>query len=200
MPLGEIRPIHNFSGLFTLEANPTPRLVLYLNYGGDYAAANGLRLAGATTTLAAPSPCFAAIRPAHGLPEYLGQADLPHYLTAAQLAAGTWGATWAAPSNGGRGLRLAVAQQLILQYHRSPGYNGGGSTGYIPGGSCGAQTRDLQEATGGWWYDIYKGDRGRFRQGFQYSYAVREGWSGASGIGAKGIDNMFWTSLRYYLP
>jgi hypothetical protein len=31
---------------------------------------------------------------------------------------------------------------------------------------------------------------------------VREGWSGAGtpGIGAKGIDNMFWTSFRYYLP
>jgi hypothetical protein len=84
----------------------------------------------------------------------------------------------------------------------NPGYNGGASTGYAPGGSCGAQSRDVQEITGGWWYDIYKGDRGRFRQGFQYGYAVREGWSGAGtpGIGAKGIDNMFWTSLRYYLP
>jgi hypothetical protein len=82
----------------------------------------------------------------------------------------------------------------------TPGYNGGGSTGYIPGGSCGAQTRDVQEMTGGYWYDIYKGDRGRLRQSIQYGYAVREGWSGASGIGAKGIDNMFWTSFRYYLP
>ena len=59
----------------------------------------------------------------------------------------------------------------------------------------------MQEITGGYWYDIYKGDRGRFRQGFQYGYAVREGWSRQlSGIGAKGIDNMFWTSFRYYLP
>ena len=87
----------------------------------------------------------------------------------------------------------------------NPGYNGGGSTGYIPGGSCGAQSRDVQEVTGGWCHDIYKGDRGRLRQSFQYGYAVREGWSGASpsgggpGIGAKGIDNMFWTSFRYYL-
>jgi hypothetical protein len=82
----------------------------------------------------------------------------------------------------------------------NPGYNGGGSTGYIPGGSCGAQSRDVQELTGGWWFNIYSGDKGRFRQGFQYSYAERQGWSGASGIGAKGIDNMFWTSIRYYLP
>jgi hypothetical protein len=88
----------------------------------------------------------------------------------------------------------------------APGYNTGSSTGFLPGGSCGAQNRDVQEVTGGWWYDIYKGDRGRFRQGFQYGYVVREGWSGAPpsgggpGIGAKGIDNMFWTSLRYYIP
>jgi hypothetical protein len=81
----------------------------------------------------------------------------------------------------------------------NPGYNGS-STGYYPGGSCGAQTRDVQEVTGGYWYDLYKGDKGRLRQGIQYGYAVREGWSGASGIGAKGIDNMFWTSFRYYLP
>jgi hypothetical protein len=40
----------------------------------------------------------------------------------------------------------------------------------------------------------------RFRQSIQYSYAAREGWSGTSGIGAKGIDNMFWTSPRYCIP
>jgi len=66
----------------------------------------------------------------------------------------------------------------------------------------------VQEITGGYWYDIYKGDHGRFRQGIQYGYAVREGWSGTGTAGtltsplngAKGIDNMFWTTFRYYLP
>jgi hypothetical protein len=29
---------------------------------------------------------------------------------------------------------------------------------------------------------------------------VREGWSGASGIGAKGIENMVFTSFRWFLP
>jgi len=83
----------------------------------------------------------------------------------------------------------------------NPGYNTGSSTGFQPGGSCGAQTRDVQEGTAGYWYDIYKGDRGRLRQGIQYGYAVREGWAtGTPAAGAKGIDNMFWTSLRYYLP
>jgi hypothetical protein len=85
----------------------------------------------------------------------------------------------------------------------NPGYTGS-STGYYAGGACGAQTRDTQEITGGYWYDLYKGDRGRLRQGIQYAYAVREGWSGAAvdgvNIGAKGIENMVFTSFRFYLP
>ena len=55
----------------------------------------------------------------------------------------------------------------------APGYNGS-STGYYPGGSCGAQTKDVQEATLGYWYDFYRGDYGRVRLGMQYAYALRE--------------------------
>jgi hypothetical protein len=123
-------------------------------------------------------------------------------------AGGSWGGHWSTPTVGttavGYGSRLlgnSACNSLA-----APGFNSGGSTGYLPGGSCGAQTRNVQEFTGGYWYDIYKGDRGRLRQSIQYGYAVREGWSGAPptgggpGIGAKGIDNMFWTSFRYYLP
>ncbi len=196
---GEIRPIHNFSGLVTLEANPSPRLVLYMNYGIDYAARTDYGVAGATTTLGAPNPCFLDSGGTACL-NTSGKLTFPTTVTAAQLAAGTWGATWAAPSNGAVGYGSRLLSNSSCNAIAAPGYNGGASTGYVPGGSCGAQNRNLQEATAGWWYDIYKGDRGRFRQGFQYSYAARQGWSGASGIGAKGIDNMFWTSLRYYIP
>ncbi len=35
-PWGGISPLHGFSGLSTLEFNPTARLSAYLNYGGDY--------------------------------------------------------------------------------------------------------------------------------------------------------------------
>src|SRR5882757_7525331 len=35
-PNGQIAPLHNFSALATVEANPTARLNLYVNYGGDY--------------------------------------------------------------------------------------------------------------------------------------------------------------------
>jgi hypothetical protein len=169
---GELVPIHNFSGLFTAEANPTPRLQLYFYYGGDYAGREDEANSGATT-LAAPS--------------------------AAQNTTGVWGGTWKAPSAAAVGYGSRLLNNSTCNTTAAPGYNGS-STGYYAGGSCGAQTRDVQEGTTGYWYDIYKGEHGRLRQGFQYSYAVREGWSGAGGIGAKGIENMIFASLRYFLP
>ena len=35
-PNGMLEPLKAFSALSTVEANPTPRLNIYLNYGGDY--------------------------------------------------------------------------------------------------------------------------------------------------------------------
>jgi hypothetical protein len=35
-PSGQLSPIHGFSALSTIELNPTPRLMMYFNYGGDY--------------------------------------------------------------------------------------------------------------------------------------------------------------------
>jgi len=203
--LGQLRPIHNLSGLFTVEANPTPRLTLYLNYGGDYAGRDDYATPTATT-LAAPSACW--IVNSTGNPGYTNT-NLRGCMTAANMLAygnpgavlnSAYGAKWSAPSAAAVGYGSRLLSNSSCTSTAAPGYNGGGSTGYIPGGSCGAQTRDVQEITGGYWFDIYKGDKGRLRQGIQYGYAVREGWSGASGIGAKGIDNMFWTSFRYYLP
>lgn len=191
---GELAPIHNVSGLFTVEANPTSRLALYLNYGGDYAGRNDYGSA-ATTTLAAPSADFCAT--------IAGVITCAASPTAALVAAGgKWGGHWAAPSAAAVGYGSRLLSNSSCNTTTNPGYNGGASTGYATGGSCGAQTRDVQEVAGGYWYDIFKGDHGRLRQGIQYGYAVREGWSGAGspGIGAKGIDNMFWTSFRYYLP
>jgi len=169
---GQLVPIHNLSGLLSADVTPNPRLQLYFYYGGDYAGREDEATSGATT-LGAP--------------------------TAAQSAAGEWGGTWKTPSAAAVGYGSRMLSTSACNATTSPTYNGS-STGYYAGGSCGAQTRDVQEGTGGYWYDIYKGDRGRLRQGFQYSYAVREGWSGAAGIGAKGIENMVFASFRYYLP
>jgi hypothetical protein len=177
---GGLAPIHNLAGLLSVEATPTPRLALYAYYGGEYAARADYGSASAST-LGSPSAKLGT--------------------------AGTWGGTWAAATGNqpvGYGSRLLNNSGTAYSTSNcntitNPGLNGS-STGYYTGGSCGAQTRAIQEVTGGYWYDIYKGDMGRLRQGVQYEYGVREGWSGLSGIGAKGIDNMVLTSLRYYLP
>ena len=189
---GELSPIHNLSGLLTVEANPTPRLMIYLNYGGDYAGRADYARAGATT-LGNPTATFCPTG-------FTSASQCVAKPSAALLAAGgTWGGHWGAPSASALGYGSRVLNNSACNTNANPGFNGG-STGYYPGGSCGAQTRNVQEITGGYWYDIYKGDRGRLRQSVQYGYAVREGWSGAAGIAAKGVDNMFWTSFRYYLP
>jgi hypothetical protein len=167
---GEFAPLHNGSGLGTLEFTPNPRLVIYFNYGADYV---GRTYYSGGTTLGAPTP--------------------------AQNAAGVWGGKWAAPAAAAVGYGSPLLNNSACNTNSNPGFNGS-STGYYPGGSCGAQTRDVQELTGGYWYDIYRGEHGRLRQGLQYGYFVRDAWSGAGGIGAKGIDNMFWTSFRYYIP
>ena len=189
---GGLVPIHNASGLLTVELTPNPRLQVYMYYGGDYAGREDESIPGVTTTLGAPSADFCAT--------VSGTLTCSSTATAALAAAGgKWGGHWGAPSTAAVGYGSRLLSNSGCNAITAPGYNGS-STGYYAGGSCGAQTRDVQEGTLGYWYDIYKGDKGRLRQGFQYSYAVREGWSGASGIGAKGIENMVFTSLRYFLP
>ena len=80
-----------------------------------------------------------------------------------------------------------------------------------PGNStngCKGNNKDVQEFTGGYWWNIIAGPKGRLRQGVQYSLIRRDLWSGAAGTGsvtnpgggAHGNDNMIFTSFRYYLP
>jgi hypothetical protein len=84
---------------------------------------------------------------------------------------------------------------------------GPGAGGFLPGGlaSCTADTRVLIEGTAGVWFKLYDGSRdkvnhGRIQFGPQYSYVTRNAWSGASSAEPHGIDNMIFTSFRYYLP
>jgi hypothetical protein len=207
---GELEPIHNTSGLLTLEANPTARLSLYLNYGGDYAA----RADYGTTALTLGDPTATFCEASVG-GVALSAANASTYCSAKPTAAmfangGNWGSHFtAAPvlTAVGYGSRYASVSPTCSAV-ANPGL-ASGSVGYQPAGSgCGNNSRDVQEVTGGYWYDIFKGDHGRLRQGIQYGYAVREGWSGTGTAGtltsplngAKGIDNMVWTSFRYYIP
>lgn len=79
------------------------------------------------------------------------------------------------------------------------GYNFGGL------GSCSGQTQSTLEGTFGFWIKPYNGPKGRIQFGPQYSYVVRNAWDGAGSasgtfVSPHGIDNMFMTSFRYYLP
>ena len=67
------------------------------------------------------------------------------------------------------------------------------------GGTCAGDTRLILQGTLGFWNKLTQGPKGGLRWGIQYSYFTREGWSGG-GISPKAVDNMVWTSFRYYLP
>lgn len=67
------------------------------------------------------------------------------------------------------------------------------------GGTCAGDTRIILQGTFGFWNKLIQGPKGGLRWGIQYSYFTRSGWSGG-GISPKAVDNMVWTSFRYYLP
>src|ERR1700735_2965322 len=82
-----------------------------------------------------------------------------------------------------------------------------GSTGFIPGslGNCAGDTRAIIEGTLGFWYRFYSGEKGRVQWGAQYSYITRNTWAGSSSVAGvsstpTALDNMVFTSFRYYLP
>jgi hypothetical protein len=82
------------------------------------------------------------------------------------------------------------------------------TAGFNPGSlaNCTGDTRAVIEGTAGFWYTFYKGPKGRFRFGTQYSYVTRQTWSGATSgttpgaLSPEGLDSMVFTSFRYYLP
>ncbi len=79
------------------------------------------------------------------------------------------------------------------------GFNFGGLSG------CSGQTQSTVEGSFGFWVRLYHGPKGRLQLGPQYSYLVRNAWAGSSStagvyVEPHGIDNMFLTSFRYYLP
>ena len=72
------------------------------------------------------------------------------------------------------------------------------------GGTCAGDIRNIMQYTLGFWHKVYQGPKGGLRWGVQYSYLTKSGWSGnnntTTSISPKAVDNMVWTSFRYYLP
>jgi hypothetical protein len=74
------------------------------------------------------------------------------------------------------------------------------------GGTCTGDIQAITEGTIGFWHKVYTGPKGGVRWGIQYSYITKTGWSGnngvatAVGVSPKAVDNMLFTSFRYYIP
>ena len=84
------------------------------------------------------------------------------------------------------------------------------TAGFNPGSlaNCNGDTKDIWEGSVGFWYKPYNGPKGRLQFGLQYSYLTKQAWAGEGAIrpmpsgpvNPSAIDNMFFTSFRYYLP
>jgi len=75
------------------------------------------------------------------------------------------------------------------------------ANGYGPGAlaNCAGNTRAVFEGTAAFFYKFYNGPKGRLQLGGQYSYLSRDAWSGIGGQ-PEAIENMVFSSFRYYLP
>jgi hypothetical protein len=96
------------------------------------------------------------------------------------------------------------------------GAAGNGGIGSVPNGTltptgstpanCAGDIRHIVEGTMGFWHRIYNGPYGRVQWGIQYSYLLKNTWSGnnagkvVGGQAPNAHDNMVWTSFRYYIP
>jgi hypothetical protein len=76
-------------------------------------------------------------------------------------------------------------------------------------GTCNGDIHHILEGTVGFWHKMYNGPKGRLQWGVTYSYLTKYAWSGNAGtnvaapgpsVRPKAVDNMIWTSFRYYLP
>jgi hypothetical protein len=181
-PDGTQALIRTTHGLARLEFHATPKLDIYLYYGAEYAwraAYQGYTSIAITNTPAIPATATTPAIPATSA-------------TSIKLnQIGGYGSPFA--NNSQCSLEKAPTSQLIPS----------------TGGTCAGDIRVISEGTLGFWHKIYQGPKGGFRWGIQYSYVTKSGWSGNNGtppaapgvsVSPKAVDNMIWTSFRYYIP
>jgi hypothetical protein len=178
-PDGTLAPIRTGHGLGILEFHPTPKLDIYAYGGAEYAA----RAAYAGyETVKVTTNTFTGSGPG---------APLQTTTTVARLNNINGGYGNRAANNTGCSMELSPTNQLTPN----------------AGANCAGDARIVIEGTLGFWHKLYQGPKGGFRWGMTYSYLTRTGWSGSGGLAAgsaglspKAVDNMVWTSFRYYLP
>jgi hypothetical protein len=181
-PDGTLAVIRTAHGYGTLEFHLSPKLDIYLYGGSEYAWRAGYQ--GYTAITVTNTPAIPATATTPAIP-----ATSATSIKLNQI--------------GGYGSPFANNSQCSLE--KAP------TSQFIPsgGGTCAGDIRVITEGTIGFWHKIYQGPKGGFRWGIQYSYITKSGWSGnnstppaAPGVGVspKAVDNMVWTSFRYYIP
>jgi hypothetical protein len=178
-PDGTAALIRTAHGLAALEWHPNAHWDLYAYYGAEYAwraGYQGYDVITVTRTAAIPATATSPAIPA---------------TTATTVRLNQFGG-YGSPFANNSG--CSTENPAINQLNPSAG------------GTCAGDTRVIMEGTLGFWHKIYQGPKGGLRWGIQYSYFTRSGWSGnngvatAPGISPKAVDNMIWTSFRYYIP
>ena len=125
------------------------------------------------------------------IPAYNGQPAYPAIATYTTSTSGIGGYGNAAANNTGCGVEGVPT----------------GTGTPATGGTCAGDIRNIFEGTIGFWHKLYQGSTGRLQWGLQYSYVEKFAWSGnggltagSPGIAPRAVDNVFFTSFRYYLP
>jgi hypothetical protein len=177
-PSGSLAPIRTGHAMARLEYHPNPKLDFYAYVGDEYGARaaykgySSVRLTTNTLTGAAP-----------GAP-----VTTTTTVTTSTSGIGGYGSPFA--NNTGCSTEVDPTNQ------NTPG----------TGGTCAGDTRNIIEGTVGFWHRFYNGPKGRIQWGIQYAYFTKSAWSGnnnvptAFTVDPKAVDNMVWTSFRYYLP
>jgi hypothetical protein len=178
-PDGTQALIRTAHGLGELVYHATPKLDIYADFGGEYAWRAAYQEYNSITVTKTPAIPATATTPA-----------IPATTTT----------TFKLNQFGGYGSPFANNSGCSTENPPSNQLTPSG------GGTCAGDTRIIMQGTLGFWHRLYQGPKGGLRWGLQYSYFAKSGWSGnngvptAVGISPKAVDNMVWTSFRYYLP
>jgi hypothetical protein len=189
-PNGTVALIHGATWLGSIEWHLNPKWDIYGYVGGEYAG----------------RAAYTGYESVTGT-----SATVPVTLNLTTTTAGTPPASllypetqtsWRVVTNGIGGYGSPYANNTGCSTELPPA----GTSAPSAGANCAGDTRYISEATLGFWNKIYQGEKGRVQWGIQYSYFYKNTWSGANGltgtvsVSPHSVDNMVWTSFRYYLP
>jgi hypothetical protein len=193
-PDGTQALIRTGHGNAELEFHPTPKLDIYAYYGAELAWRAAYQGYDSITITKTP------VIPGTGT-------------GSTNITGATTTTTFKLNQIGGYGSPFANNSGCSSESAPSVSTLGGGTAGGVltpsGGGTCAGDIRKISEFTLGFWHKLYQGPKGGLRWGIQYSYLTKVGWAGnnsssgastAAGVSPKAVDNMVWTSFRYYIP